>query len=214
MVRCRQRGARAAPLAGLSAAVWLWMLHLHAAGAADIISASRLETCVLDGSIIVRARGRVALCCSTNAVLAFCTLSSASHTTHMQHATSPPRQPPPSSKQGAAPQLSCAQKLVMALSVDSGDAAATSSIELTLSCVGSPSGACPCPCDYSTDLGCTCRLVGCAWLFVVVGWLNGHNWLAMCSCTRNAAHALVKHANGLPTSPPPAGTSPPRCAST
>ncbi|GBF95275.1 hypothetical protein Rsub_08306 [Raphidocelis subcapitata] len=54
-------------------------------------------------------------------------------------------------------QLSCAQKLVMALSVDSGDAVATSSLELTLGCIGSPTGACPCPCDYASDLGCQCR---------------------------------------------------------
>jgi hypothetical protein len=54
-------------------------------------------------------------------------------------------------------QLSCAQKLVMALSVDSGDAVATSALELTLGCIGSPTGACPCPCDYASDLGCQCR---------------------------------------------------------
>jgi hypothetical protein len=46
-----------------------------------------------------------------------------------------------SNNQGAAQQLDCQQKLVMALSVDGGDTSATSSLELGLACVGSPTGA-------------------------------------------------------------------------
>ena len=71
--------------------------------------------------------------------------------------TAPCFRPPQRQKQGAGQQLDCRQKLVMALSVDGGDAVATASVELSLPCVGSPTGACPCPCDYATDLSCQCR---------------------------------------------------------
>ena len=57
------------------------------------------------------------------------------------------------------PPLACSQKLVLAVAVDASDAASASSsrVELTVPCVGSPTGACPCPCDYARDAGCGCR---------------------------------------------------------
>lgn len=57
------------------------------------------------------------------------------------------------------PPLACSQKLVLTVSVDASDAASSSSsrVELSVSCVGSPTGACPCPCDYARDEGCGCR---------------------------------------------------------
>eukprot|EP00879_Flechtneria_rotunda_P028806 GHRR01031032.1.p1 GENE.GHRR01031032.1~~GHRR01031032.1.p1 ORF type:complete len:186 (+),score=24.42 GHRR01031032.1:102-659(+) len=53
--------------------------------------------------------------------------------------------------------LSCKQKLVITVTVDSGDTTSSQDIALTVSCVGSPTGSCPCPCNYAVDASCTCR---------------------------------------------------------
>ena len=65
----------------------------------------------------------------------------------------------PSSSSSSPPPLSCSQKLVLTVAVDASDtsSAASSRVELSVPCVGSPTGACPCPCDYARDAGCACR---------------------------------------------------------
>ncbi|GAX84271.1 hypothetical protein CEUSTIGMA_g11694.t1 [Chlamydomonas eustigma] len=57
----------------------------------------------------------------------------------------------------ATPTLSCKHEIVATLSVGGGQTLGTSSLDFTISCVGSPNGNCPCPCNYIADAGCTCR---------------------------------------------------------
>eukprot|EP00882_Tetradesmus_deserticola_P031406 GHRQ01035511.1.p1 GENE.GHRQ01035511.1~~GHRQ01035511.1.p1 ORF type:complete len:197 (+),score=37.95 GHRQ01035511.1:158-748(+) len=53
--------------------------------------------------------------------------------------------------------ISCKQKVVVVVSVDSGDSISSQDVQFTLNCVGSSTGQCPCPCNYASDASCGCR---------------------------------------------------------
>ncbi|KAL6753619.1 hypothetical protein V8C86DRAFT_3019426 [Haematococcus lacustris] len=53
--------------------------------------------------------------------------------------------------------ITCQKKLVLTVSLGSGQTLQTEQLDFTLACVGSPSGSCPCPCNYAVDDSCTCR---------------------------------------------------------
>ncbi|KAF6259714.1 dihydrouridine synthase-domain-containing protein [Scenedesmus sp. NREL 46B-D3] len=83
---------------------------MQPAAAVDVISSSKLETCIRNGT------------------------------------------------QGAnSSAISCKQKLVVVVSVDSGDSISSQDLQFTLNCVGSSTGQCPCPCNYASDASCGCR---------------------------------------------------------
>jgi hypothetical protein len=169
----QQRAAHMLLRTATTAALALLLLATQAprrAAAADVISASRLESCILDGGA-VRSSGRRrhrppplhSRCVSP--LFVFCTKPSTQRT-KLAATHAPTCSPRATTKQtkllkGAAPQLSCAQKLVVTLSVDSGDTAATSSLELPIACVGAggagAGGSCPCRCDFAADAACQCR---------------------------------------------------------
>jgi hypothetical protein len=47
--------------------------------------------------------------------------------------------------------------LTALVSVDNGETVSTSHLRVSIACVGSPSGTCPCECTYGVDPDCTCR---------------------------------------------------------
>eukprot|EP00775_Hariotina_reticulata_P002496 gene2496-2799_t len=51
----------------------------------------------------------------------------------------------------------CRQKLVVTVTVDSGDTISNQDVVFNLNCIGSPNGDCPCPCNYAADASCQCR---------------------------------------------------------
>ena len=54
-----------------------------------------------------------------------------------------------------AKELKCDEKVSMLVELRPDDARWQGEMELT--CVGTPNGACPCPCNYLSDPGCSCR---------------------------------------------------------
>ncbi|KAK9805195.1 hypothetical protein WJX72_005302 [[Myrmecia] bisecta] len=53
--------------------------------------------------------------------------------------------------------VTCSQKLVVTLAVESGTSLATEQLQFSVPCINSPDGACPCKCNYATDASCQCR---------------------------------------------------------
>lgn len=84
--------------------------------AVDILSSSKLEACVRNGSQVGCMPWRAAACrmCCVRSTLA----------------------PPPHHQGANASALSCRQKLVVTLTVDSGDALPNQEIAFSLSCIG------------------------------------------------------------------------------
>ncbi|GAB4818016.1 hypothetical protein N2152v2_005062 [Parachlorella kessleri] len=55
------------------------------------------------------------------------------------------------------PSVSCSKKLIVTLELSNNKKYATEQLDFDVSCVDSPTGECPCPCNYSSDPKCTCR---------------------------------------------------------
>jgi len=53
--------------------------------------------------------------------------------------------------------LDCAQKMLVTLTLENNRLYETESLQFMVACVNSPTGQCPCPCDYNNDPGCLCR---------------------------------------------------------
>lgn len=47
--------------------------------------------------------------------------------------------------------------MVVTVTIDNSQLYSTESLHFSLSCVNSPTGQCPCPCNYQLDSGCACR---------------------------------------------------------
>ena len=54
-------------------------------------------------------------------------------------------------------EFECAKKLVVALTVENDKLYETDFLDISIDCVDSPTGECPCPCDHQFDQDCSCR---------------------------------------------------------
>lgn len=139
-------------LASTTAAACLLLCALPSTTPTSILASSELVACTDDGSVSVHGgvmdaetRGERAL----ERVVSLPSRKGApSRPLFPSLSTPPPHQ---------SPSLNCTTKLLVTLAVDAGSAlTGTTRLDTSLTCTGSPTGACPCPCSAATTPGCTC----------------------------------------------------------
>ncbi|EFJ46134.1 hypothetical protein VOLCADRAFT_105708 [Volvox carteri f. nagariensis] len=60
-------------------------------------------------------------------------------------------------RDGVTEVVQCSDKLVITVTVANGQTLKTEELDLTVLCVNSPTGECPCPCNAAVDEDCSCR---------------------------------------------------------